>query len=234
VDQVRVEEVNRVLHAWLFALLLLPGAVLAHNPDTSYARCLLATDGIELRLTYDVFTLQMLAPVDADGDQRITREELHRALPAIERFLRAHVHLEIDGQTTDIGEVAEPMWPGETGEGLGAADWHTAAGLITLLFRQPRTQPAREVALRFDFFQTLTSRHTVLGVFEHGAQKEEVTFTEAEPDYLFDATYVPAMTPIPTPLPAPTAPAKRPRYIWLIAVLPLLWWLQRCSGKSRA
>ncbi|MEQ1859965.1 MAG: hypothetical protein ABMA13_08515 [Chthoniobacteraceae bacterium] len=220
---------SRALWLWL----LLPAASFAHNPDTSYARCIIADNRVELRLTYDVFTLQMITTVDGDGDQRVTPAELRRAAPAIERFLREHVNVEIDGNAAPLGDAAAPIWPGGADEGLAAPDWHTAAGLITFPFRQSRTPAAREVGLSFALFQTLTPRHTVLGSFEHGAQKEEVSFTQAEPDFLFDATYV-ATAP-----PAPVAPApvpKFPRYAWLIAIglLPLLWWRQRCSGKSRS
>lgn len=227
---------------WL--ALLLPAAALAHNPDTSYARCIIAADRVELRLTYDLVTLQMIALVDADGDARATRDELRRAAPAIERFLRAHVEVEIDGATADLGDAAEPLWPGETGAGLAASEWHTAAGLITFSFRHARSQPAREVALSFDFFQALTSRHSVLGSFEVGAHKEEVTFTEAEPDFLFDAAFAAASAATPTPAPpVAVVPAhaqpeeKRHRLAWILGtlvLLPVLWALQRCSGKSRA
>lgn len=239
--EVRAEEVSGARLACLLAWSL-PAAAIAHNPDTSYARCIVAADCVEVRLTYDVFTLQMITPVDTDNDQRVTRDELRRAAPAVERFLREHVHLEIDGQETALGTAAEPLWPGETGEGLGAADWHTAAGLITFPFRQPRTRPAREVALSFDLFQALTSRHTVLGAFEHGDQKQEVTFTEAEPDYLFDATYAAAAaaTPAPSPLPQTTpapVPVSHPKSVplsWLcvLALVPLLWWWQRCRAAK--
>lgn len=245
VDQVRAEKVSLARRACLLAWLI-PAAALAHNPDTSYARCIIADDRVEVRLTCDVFTLQMITAIDADHDQRVTRDELRGAAPAIERFLREHVHLEIEAQDADLGVAAAPLWPGETGEGLGVADWHTAAGLITFPFRHSRPKPAREVALSFDLFQALTSRHTVLGAFEHGDKKEEVTFTEAEPDYLFDATYVAASTPGPSPPPLLTpssspAPPAAPRatalsLTWLLvfALVPLLWWLQRCSGKSRS
>lgn len=205
---------------------------------------------MELRLTYDVFTLQLITPVDANQDGRATRAELQQAAPAIQRFLREHVHVEIDGQSVPLGEASDPLWPGETGEGLAAPDWHTAAGLITFPFRQPRAKPPREVALSFDFFDTLTARHTVLGAFEHGAQKEEVSFTQAEPDYLFDATYTgPApstaaapmkATPTPPPSVAPTTPPpaseKSHRRAWGFAVLlllPLAWLLRRRGDRDR-
>jgi hypothetical protein len=232
-------------------VLLLSGIASAHNPDTSYARCLIADDRVELRLTYDVFTLQMITTVDVNQDGRVTREELLQATPAIQRFLREHVHVEIESQRAELGEASPPLWAGETGEGLAAPDWHTAAGLITFPFRQPCSKPPRDVALSFDFFDTLTARHTVLGAFEHGPQKEEVSFTQAEPDYLFDATFVPVApnatpapeatppppTPIASPSQPPSAPARKPtHFAWLlIVVLPLvLWGIQRRSKKSRA
>ncbi len=229
-------------------LLLAATPLLAHNPDTSYARCLIAEDRVELRLTYDVFTLQLIATVDTNQDGRATRDELRQATPAIQRFLREHVHVEVDGQSTPLGEALDPLWPGGTGEGLAAPDWHTAAGLITFPFRQPRAKPPREVALSFDFFDTLTARHTVLGAFEHGAQKEEVSFTQAEPDFLFDATFT-APASMPPPPRLKSTPALEPSVVspprtkkkshhltWGFAVLVLLpvAWVVRRSRNSGA
>lgn len=230
-----------IRHSSFAIPILLTGLAFAHNPDTSYARCLIADDRVELRLTYDVFTLQWITAVDVNRDGRATREELRQAAPAIQRFLRERVHVEIDGQSAPLGEAADPLWPGETGEGLAAPDWHTAAGLITFPFRQSRAKPPREVALSFDFFETLTARHTVLGAFEHGTRKEEVSFTQAEPDYLFDTTYIqPAAAmpvPVSTPIPSTPSPALPPPVdtrgrlrVWGVAVLlllPLRWWLRR-------
>jgi hypothetical protein len=184
------------LGAWapllLACLLALPA--IAHNPDTSYARVAITAERIDLRLTYDLFTLQKITEVDADRDQRVTRDELQRAASAIERFLRAHVHLELDGQPASLGEGAPPEWPRDAGEVLAAADWHSAAALIAFPFRLPLTHPASEIAVTFDLFETFGQRHTVLGAFEHQGRTEEVTFTQPEPDYLYDITYTDAET----------------------------------------
>jgi len=187
------------LRAFLLAFLL-PLAALAHNPDTSYARCLVAGDRVELRLTFDITTLLRIADADADHDERLTRAELRAAAPAIQRFLRERVILEIDGQRTDLGEAHDPVWPREAGEAIAAPDWHSPVSLIAFPFRKAVSAPPREVALTFTLFTQLGVRHTVLGVFEHRGQTQEVTFTAAEPDYLYDVNY--AAAPEPEKIPA--------------------------------
>jgi hypothetical protein len=89
----------------------------------------------------------------------------------------------------DLGQGAPPSLPSGTGDAIAAADWHTANGLVTFPFRHSQSQRARDVTLIFDFFETVGSRHTVLGAFEYRGNTEEVTFTEAEPDFLFDTAY---------------------------------------------
>src|SRR6185503_6126800 len=42
------------------------------------------------------------------------------------------------------------------------------------------------VTITFDFFEQLSARHTVLGVFAVNGREDEVIFTRFEPDYLYD------------------------------------------------
>jgi len=182
------------LGAILLALVL-PITALAHNPDTSYARCLIADDHVELKFTFDITTLLKITDADSDQDQRLTRAELRAAAPAIQRFLRESVILEIDGHRVDLGEALDPVWPPEAGEAIARPDWHSPASLIAFPFRETASAPPREVALTFTLFSQLGARHTVLGVFERRGQTQEVTFTSAEPDYLFDPSYVTSSEP---------------------------------------
>jgi len=161
----------------------------AHNPDTSYARVAIAEDQILVRLTLDLFTLQKVTSIDSDRDQRVTRAELDAAVPEVIKFLRKSVRLEIDGELANLGEDAAASLPSGTGDSIAAADWHTANGLVTFAFHQLLTKPAHDVTLLFDFFDRVGTRHTVLGAFEYRGRTEEVTFTETEPDYLFDTAY---------------------------------------------
>jgi hypothetical protein len=194
--------VRRPFWAVWVVLALLSAAALAHNPDTSYVRCTVIDDTVELRLTYDVFTLLKITDLDADHDGRLSREELRAGTPAIQRFLRAHVLMEIDGQPADLGEALEAVWPSGTADPIAAPDWHAATSLIVFPFRHRVSAPPHDVALTFTFFPQLGAQHTVLGFFEHRGQTQtqEVTFTEGEPDYLFDASYTATATakePIP-------------------------------------
>ena len=182
---------------WTLTLALLlmgvvrPAVVQAHNPDTSYLRCIVAEDRLEIRLTYDIFTLEKIADLDADRDRRLTRAELRAGAPAIQQFLRQHVLVGIDGQPADLGDALDPVWPAGAGDSLAAPEWHAAASLITFPFRRHVPTPPREIAFNFTFFPQFGALHTVLGVFEHGSSPpQEVAFTEGEPDYLYDASYV--------------------------------------------
>ena len=176
--------------ARVFALLLfLAGVASAHNPDTSYARVVITDSALEVRLTFDIFTLQKIGELDTDHDLRVTRAELERAAPAIQHFLRTNVGLEIDGEPADLGEAIVPVWPKDAGDALAAGDWHSAASLIAFPFRKSVPSRPREVALTFDLFEVFGERHTILGVFEHAGSTHEVTFTQVEPDYLFDIDY---------------------------------------------
>ena len=196
----------------LVILLLSVVTAFSHNPDTSYARIVISADRIAVRLTFDLFTLQKIADVDADHDQRVTRDELQRAAPALDRFLRERVHLEIDGQPATLVGAGPPEWPRDVGEVIEAKDWHSVASLIAFPFSLPLAQPAREVIVAFDFFGTFGVRHTVLGAVEHRGQTEEVTFTRENPHYLFDTTYAAPGEP---PRPEPPLLANLRRFVRL-------------------
>ncbi|EDY17228.1 conserved hypothetical protein [Chthoniobacter flavus Ellin428] len=197
---------------WL-VLALLSRAALAHNLDTSYVRCVVTDDAVELRLTYDVFTLLKITDLDANHDQRHAREELRAGTPAIQRFLREHVLLEIDGQPADLGTGLEALWPNKDVAAIAAPDWHAAESLIVFPFRRTVSTPPHDIALTFTFFSQLGARHTVLGVFEHHGQTQEVTFTEGEPDYLYDASYTPSASQLASP--KETIPAAVSRFLKL-------------------
>ncbi len=189
--------------AYILAFFLLTAPGHAHNPDTSYARIVIGRERLDVRLTLDLFTLEKITAVDADRDQNVTRAELAHAASAIERFLREHVKLELDGKANPLGEARTPEWPRDAGDALAAKDWHSAASLVAINFSQPLAQPAHEVAITFEVFETFGARHTVLGAFEYGGGSEEVTFTREEPDYLFDTAYADAPPAASSTAPAP-------------------------------
>ncbi len=205
----------RVFAVLLFTLAFIPAAR-AHNPDTSYARVRIFDNRLETRLTFDIFSLQRIVPeIDANGDAGLSREELRRAAPAIQKFLRAHVGIEVDERAADLGEAKDPFWPLDAPDPIPAAAWHTNEALVSFGFDKPLASSPKSVALMFDTFRTLSERHSVLGFFDYRGQITEVVFTLAEPDYLFDVAFAAqamsaanAMPPMREQPPKPEIPAE--------------------------
>jgi hypothetical protein len=141
--------------ALLAALLLAPPAALAHNPDTSYARVTTAEREVAFRFTYDLFTLQKITPLDADGDRRISRAELQRGLPAIHAFLKKHIAVDLDDEAADFGAPVDFVWPPEAGDAIAEADYHKANGLIHFNFRRAVADTPENLVLAFRWLAPL-------------------------------------------------------------------------------
>jgi len=181
-------------------LLSLALALCGHNPDTSYARIEIGETSVKSRLTYDIFTLLRIAPLDDNADQQISREELTKHLPQIEEFLRVHIGLAVDDNADDddLGVFIRFVWPPDTGDAIKEADYHAATGLIIFEFAKAVEYTPGTVSLRFYFFNRLNDRHSVLGVFALKGEEYETVFTKFEP--FFD--YVTGVEP-PQPAEAP-------------------------------
>jgi hypothetical protein len=190
---------------WLTTALLL----LAHNPDTSYARLSISEQRIETRLTYDVFTLLLFVALDDNRDGQLQRGELARHAPEIAAFLRARVGLAVsaDDEQADLGDFRGFVWPTELGEAIPGSDFHSANGLIHFDFVRTLDQPPEEVAIAFGFFREFTERHTVLAVFACQGDEYETTFSAYEPDF----TYVTGFPPS-RPAESPEPPRDQTRH----------------------
>lgn len=176
-------------------LLSAPGDALAHNPDTSYARLTIARDRTSLKLTYDITSLVRIVPaLDADGDRRLTRTELDAAVPQISAFLQRTIEFEVNGTKSDFGRLQPVAWPPDAGDAIAEKDYHAATSLISFTFDKSLAQPPQDVWIRFDFFETLGLRHTVLGAIAQENKEDEVLFTPFEPDYFHDTKYPPPPT----------------------------------------
>jgi hypothetical protein len=195
--------------AFLVAAFFLIAPARAHTTDTSYARVRIFDDRLEIRLTLDIFTLQRIVPdIDANGDSALSREELRRATPAIQKFLREHVGIEVNEAASELGVAKDPFWPLDAPDPIPASAWHTNEALVSFGFDKPLASKPKTVALLFGVFGTLGDRHGVLGVFEYRGQTTEVIFTVAEPDYLFDVAYAVPAGSVPDAK-APPPPAKK-------------------------
>jgi hypothetical protein len=172
----------------------LAAALLAHNPDTSYVRVTISPEKIETRLTYDVFTLLKITSLDDNNDNQLQRSELENHAPQIADFLRSKIGLATseDDETADLGEFQGFLWPPDIGDAIPAADYHTQNGLIPCDFLRQLDQPPQEVAIAFGFFDRLTDRHTVLGVFACQGEEYETTFTKYADYFTYTTGFEPS------------------------------------------
>jgi hypothetical protein len=192
-------------------------ALLGHNPDTSYARVEIGAERIKTRLTYDIFTLLKVVPLDDNGDGQLSRSEFSRHAPELERFLRDRIGLSIsaDDETADLGQFLGQVWPPDVGEAIPEADYHSANGLVHFDFSRPLEITPEEVAIAFGFFERFGERHTVLGVFTYQGEDYETTFTRFEPDFTYVTGFVsPDTSPEIAPRPPPTSETAMANRLW--------------------
>jgi hypothetical protein len=172
-------------------------ALLSHNPDTSYVRITISPEQIQTRLTYDVFTLLKITPLDDNNDGQLQRTELDAHTPQIADFLRAHIGLATsdDDDTADLGQFKGFVWPPDIGDKIAGVDFHSANGLIHFSFERATDQPPLVVAISFGFFEAFTDRHTILGVFSCKGDEYETSFSPFEDTFEYFTGYEPAPSP---------------------------------------
>jgi hydrogenase/urease accessory protein HupE len=164
--------------------LALAAALLAHNPDTSYLRVTISADKIETRLTYDIFTLLKITPLDDNQDNKLQRSELENHAPQIADYLQSKIGFAISEDDEEgLGRFRGFLWPPDVGDAIPAADFHTQNGLIPFDFVRPIEFVPEEVAIYFNFFDRFTDRHTVLGVFKYEQHEFETTLNAYTPDF---------------------------------------------------
>jgi len=159
----------------------------AHNPDTSYVRVEIGPRLVTFKFTYDLTTLQRITRLDTDGDGKITRAEFEAGVPAIHRFIRAHIFLDLNQREAEFGEMEPSPWPADATDGIAEREY--GQRLLSCTFRNSVLSQPEDIALTFDFFGELGERHNVLGVFVCDGHEDDVIFTRFEPDYLYDTGY---------------------------------------------
>ena len=95
----------------LLLFLFLTGTALAHSPETSYCRVTIGPHEVEFKFTYDLLTLQRMAAIDTNGDDKLSHAELEAAAPAIQSFLRQHIYLDLNEREAEFAEADPPTWP---------------------------------------------------------------------------------------------------------------------------
>src|SRR5262245_52500020 len=100
-----------VTSAATIAVVLVALTASAHNPDTSYCKVAITSKEVLCKFTYDFLTLQRMATLDANGDGQISRAELEAGFPAIIRFLRDKVYLDLNQREAEFAEADPMVWP---------------------------------------------------------------------------------------------------------------------------
>jgi hydrogenase/urease accessory protein HupE len=159
----------------------------AHAPETSYCKIRITPEAVETTFTFDLATLRLMAPFDANRDGRVTQEEVIAAAPGFEKFIREHVFLEINEREVAFGTFVPPVWPNDPAKPIARADW--SQRLIAFSFRNPLLHAPDAVAITFDLFDAVSDQHKVLGSFLWNGTDNPVIFTRFEPDYYFDTGY---------------------------------------------
>src|SRR5262245_50528330 len=82
----------------LVLILLATATAFAHDPGLSSARLKLDGKNIAARLTFARNEIAVIAPMDADGDGRITQSELDSARARLESLAKESLTVRLDGK----------------------------------------------------------------------------------------------------------------------------------------
>ncbi|MDZ4406324.1 hypothetical protein [Prosthecobacter sp.] len=147
---------------------------------------------LEIRLTFNIFTLTRFVRVDADGDTKISMVELAAAEPVLTEYLNKHLLMEVNGQKSTLGSRArfDHLWPNsEKTEPMTEAEY--AARNVDVTFTLPvEDRLLEDFWLGFEIFEQTGPLQTIRGIYEQDGQTEEVPFSVEFAEYLYDTGYV--------------------------------------------
>ena len=140
----------------ILPFVVLMGSAWAHNPDTSYCKVTITPREVVCRFTYDLLTLQRITALDANGDGNVSRAEMEAAFPAIVRFLRERVYLDLNQREAEFAEAEPIVWPQDATDGIPKSEF--GQRLLKVTFRNPLLGAPEDVTLTFDFFGAVSNR----------------------------------------------------------------------------
>lgn len=170
----------------------------AHPADTSQMRVQVGRDKVGFRLTMNVLTLCRIAVLDVDHDRRITSQEIAKAAPVIAAYLKKKVLATVNDADADLGDFQryECVWPNSATEAV--TDQEASQRYVDFHFVKPWPQGVHEVWLGFQIFGEVGDQHVVNTIYQQEGKPDlPVDFSQAEPDYLYDAEWSGNPDPIP-------------------------------------
>ncbi len=146
---------------------------------------------LEIRLTFNIFTLTRFVRIDTDGDAKISMAELAAAEPVLTEYLNNHLLMEVNGQKSALGSRArfDHLWPNsEKTEPMTEAEY--AARNVDVTFTQTiEDRLLEDLWLGFEIFEQTGPLQTIRGIYEQDGQTEDVPFSVEFAEYLYDTGF---------------------------------------------
>ena len=170
----------------------------AHPADVGHLRVDVSRQHLEVRLTFNLATLQRFAEMDADHSGSISHAELSAAIPVVEGTLRGFVRVSINDLDSTLG-TSRPfhcVWPDPEID-VPLAEY--IGRFVDLTFVWNETDVIEDVWIGFDLFNGPNDLLTIQGRYQQQDQSLEVEFSALEPEFLYDTGYLPGKSLEPPP-----------------------------------
>ncbi|MDB6140377.1 MAG: hypothetical protein JWO94_3449, partial [Verrucomicrobiaceae bacterium] len=168
--------------------------------------------------------------VDADHDQRITPEEISKAVPAATAWLKKKVLISVNDTETDLGDFQryESVWPNSNTQAV--TDQEASQRYVDFHFTRPWPGGVREVWTGFQIFAQVGDQHVIQAVYQQQGQPDlAVEFSQQEPEYLYDTGWPPGAVAAPAAS-APHSPGSLVMGwagLLLGGLAAAMWWFRR-------
>jgi hypothetical protein len=147
-------------------LVLVPESAAAHPINVAYASVTIADDGVTIRLSVNLFELDLLLSLDRDGDALIDQHELDLSAERVVEYLSRHVAVTADGRARTLKSDVMHIAQGADGKQLLET---------TLLFPGA---PAAAYSIRCDPLTDLGSDHRTLAKISRNGRTEQFVFQQ--------------------------------------------------------
>lgn len=209
--------INRLFIVHLYLALIIAAGVTdvvhSHPADISHLRVRVEHESVDLRFSLNIATLARVVRIDANKDNQVTFGEIETAAPFVRDFLMRSTLISINDEETSVDEFKsfECVWPNPRNTTLTPQD--AGQRFVDFHFHRPWTSGVIDVWLGFKVFEQLGDLHTIQCIYQQpGEHDTPVSFSQHEPEYLYDTGWTATASP-----PASDAPAQQPPR-WPMAV----------------
>jgi hypothetical protein len=146
----------------------------AHDLNNSYSEITVASDSLQLAVTFDITDLARGFALDANGNQAVEREEVLAKAPEIFAYIDARVTLAVNFSPLKLER--RKAWP--TQDDFGNV-------FISFLFAQKLSGMPAEISLSVDFFEKFGAQHKNLVKIAVGEKIEPAVLSQDSPRQRF-------------------------------------------------